>query len=544
MNTDFRPPAAPMITVMGRPTISSTQRIALFVATALLGAALLTPTIGATSPGAIAAKKGKKRLKPITGKLSKRDYTVIALAENGKAATVQVKGHRFRLRPPAPQVTLHLRAPDGTYAGPVVLGRASGGNGKASATGKKGKRARGSVVVGVEAGANLGKIGVHPGKGYAKVRKQPRKFVDAELVARATKKGVPIGNGLNVGLVRSKAKGHGSDPDLDGVPNSLDIDDDGDLILDSYDTPGQARGSRDATRSLDSPSATPFMDAFTSLFAGGADAVNVNGGSSDQQIDASVQNHAQLGILWGGVDPGSAELNCGALIYCRSGGTGRYAPIGSTPIADTQPFPACCDPDHDGFGSLPEHTQPSRLRLSRHENLHRRHGRSGARRRCRDRAGHPRRLTRGTGLLVGVRVLHLPRSRRLRRRAGELRNVHLPTCGGGNTGPRRPERRRRGSVEVLATPAPTCRGRSGRGRMDGRRAPDLHDGVQRANGPVLPHKRVPGFQLLGCRSEPQPAAISGDGTTCYHRTSPGPTSTTSQPISRRTPPTPSASRST
>ena len=60
-------------------------------------------------------------MKPIGGKLSKPGYTLIALADNGRATSVQVKGRRFKLRPPASEVTLQLRAPEGTYAGPIVL---------------------------------------------------------------------------------------------------------------------------------------------------------------------------------------------------------------------------------------------------------------------------------------------------------------------------------------------------------------------------------------------------------------------------------------
>ncbi len=58
---------------------------------------------------------------PITGKLSRPGYTVIALADNGQAVTDQATNGAFKLKPPASEVTLHLRAPDGTYAGPIVL---------------------------------------------------------------------------------------------------------------------------------------------------------------------------------------------------------------------------------------------------------------------------------------------------------------------------------------------------------------------------------------------------------------------------------------
>src|SRR5437867_3990827 len=135
-----------------------------------------------TAPLAEAAKK------PITGKLSKPGYTVIALAANGKASSARAKPRKFKLRRPAKRVTLHLRAKDGTYAGPIVVAKK-----------KKGK----SAILGVKAGAKLGKVKVKRGKGFAKVkRKPPKKFVDAKRKARA-KKGVPIGAG-KFGRVRSK----------------------------------------------------------------------------------------------------------------------------------------------------------------------------------------------------------------------------------------------------------------------------------------------------------------------------------------------------
>ena len=56
---------------------------------------------------------GAAALKPITGKLNKRGYTVIALAANGEARSVIAKGGSFRIVPPAARVTLQLRAPDG-----------------------------------------------------------------------------------------------------------------------------------------------------------------------------------------------------------------------------------------------------------------------------------------------------------------------------------------------------------------------------------------------------------------------------------------------
>jgi hypothetical protein len=175
---------------------------------AALAVSLLLAGLGlpSTAPAA--------KLKPITGKLSKRNYTVIALAANGLAKSDRAPRGKFKLRSPAEKVTLHLRSPNGAYAGPIVVGKR-----------KKGKRA----LVGVRAGAKLGKVKL--GKGYAKLKKRlAKKWLDANRTATA-KKGVPIGAG-NFGRVRVKRlKGPGADVDLDGVPAPLDIDDDGDLIL-------------------------------------------------------------------------------------------------------------------------------------------------------------------------------------------------------------------------------------------------------------------------------------------------------------------------
>ena len=151
--------------------------------TRLLGAALLVALLILALPTAASAKKGK-----ITGKLSKGGYTVIALAADGQAKTKRAPKGKFKLKPPAKKVTLHLRAPDGTYAGPIVVG-----------TKKKGKR----VIEGVYAKRNvkLRKVKVKAAKGYAKakVRKKAR---DKKREAFA-KKGVPIGAG-NFGRVRVK----------------------------------------------------------------------------------------------------------------------------------------------------------------------------------------------------------------------------------------------------------------------------------------------------------------------------------------------------
>jgi hypothetical protein len=297
--------------------------------------------------------------KPITGKLDQSGYTVIALASSGKATTDRAPTGEFRLRPPAPTVTLHLRTGDGTYAGPIVLAKR-----------KHGKRA----VVGVKAGAKLGTVDVRAAEGYAKVTKTlPESALDVNRLARA-QNGVPIGAG-NFGQVRvGKLAGPSSDLDLDGVPTTIDVDDDGDLLLDNYDRSIENRAldraiatASESTLGQSFPDGN-FLDVGTSLPITGVDAVNVNGGSSDQQI-AAQQERGSLGLNWIGVDPDSGELDCGGspdpedpsgwiggLSYCTRGGTGRLQTSDAVLRQDAPPFPGepggPYDLDGDGFGSF------------------------------------------------------------------------------------------------------------------------------------------------------------------------------------------------
>ena len=341
---------------MSRHTSSASLAVALALITAaLLGVALPAPGLGASDPGAVTVKKkgAKKKSKgKITGKLSASGYTVIALSDTSTiASAVKVKGSKFKLPVPTSAgtkgkvVTLHLRAPNGTYGGPIVLTQ--------SKSKKKGARkSKNRVIVGVNVknGAVLGTIKVDASNGYAKTKKPPaKKFVYSKRVAQA-KNGIPIGNGRNVGLVSSTAHGPTQDPDLDAVPNALDVDQNGNLILNNLDP---------ATTAMPASRSARASQAGTAAFAGlGTQVIGetVNAyGSSDADIAAAFRGELWLAIMGGGVDAGSAELDCGALSYCSVGGTGRLIPTPpATPIFDTaQGFPRpCCDADGDGMGSL------------------------------------------------------------------------------------------------------------------------------------------------------------------------------------------------
>jgi hypothetical protein len=263
--------------------------------------------------------------KPITGKLSKAGYTVMALAPSGRATSLRVRGRNFRLTPPASVVTLHLRAANGRYAGPIVVGT-------------KGRLA----VVGVRAGAKLGTINVRAG--YGRVAKRlPKRFVDTRRLARANK-GVPIGARV-FGRVTSRPSAAGllpgQDRDVDGLPNTLDIDDDGDRVLDNSDHQDTLRAL-----SLSQTGETPQLFFFHSLVLPLSQTVNAHAGPlSSEQIDTVLSERGALSVF---KLPGdSRELDCGGLVYCSTGGTGRVGVGGFGPE-----FPECCDSDGDSFGTI------------------------------------------------------------------------------------------------------------------------------------------------------------------------------------------------
>lgn len=307
--------------------------------TALLAACTLT--LALLIPAFVQARPAK-----VSGKLSVRGYTVIAVAASGKAKTARAARGKFKLRPPTKKVTLQLRAPDGTYAGPIVVAET-----------EQGERA----ILGVKAGAKLGKIRVYPGDGYAKLATRlPRKYVNLKRTALA-EQGIPLGAG-NLGRVRASGGQAPGDGDLDGIPNPLDVDDDGDVILDRFDPElgtVATRGSADTSDVV--------VRAISLLNLDLPDAVNANApGLTEEQIEAALPNAGgvllgSLGIEAEGQNDPPVELDCGdpdtGLIYCRkNGSTGKLTGVSLVPRppggSPGDPFPGCCDNDEDGFGSL------------------------------------------------------------------------------------------------------------------------------------------------------------------------------------------------
>ncbi len=405
--------------------------LATFAVMAFALAAALPATGDDTGPEADPARAATEQ-EPVTGKLSKPGYTVIALAAGGEAVTdVAGPDGRFSLTPPAGTSTLHLRAPGGTYAGPITLteseaaiaerqnevaqakrrvkrakkqvkkakkqvkkakkqvkkAKNSGGKQaqekakkrlrtakkKLSRATKRVKRqtkklrvlrqllreaqerqAGSLAIVGTKAGAKLGSVSVFPDAGYAKAVAstvaQWGARADANYEARA-KAGVPIGAG-NFGLVYSKNTSGGAPGDLDGdgVANQLDVDVDGDGLLD--DTERSFGGGQASDVGAVFPDGS-HIDVRTNLSEYDK-AANANGGSSNERIAEAQARWGGFGVYWIGIDPDSGELDCGGLTYCSPGGTGKLKDpsINDPEPSAHPPFPDCCDLDDDGFGSL------------------------------------------------------------------------------------------------------------------------------------------------------------------------------------------------
>ena len=282
--------------------MSNRLRFALLPALVL---ALLAPAAASARPAAI------------TGTLSKPGYTVIALGYDGSAVSSHARS--FKLVPRSARVTLQLRDARGKYAGPVVVGVS-----------------RGKAVLGVKAGAKLGRIDVLAG--FAKARKPvAAKFVDAK---RTTARGAtPAGNGRNFGLLRSKGHGpagRGGDTDLRRRAERVRHR----RRRRPHPQPARARRGEDpacrrrAGATAQAPrwsraTAAAELQQLLAVFLKIDRTFNADAAAVTQaDIDAAVAANLEVVFLQ---VPANTELDCGGLSWCSAGGTG---------IANRDPRPA------------------------------------------------------------------------------------------------------------------------------------------------------------------------------------------------------------
>ncbi len=236
--------------------------------------------------------------------------SVLAMASNGIAVKASLKSGTTSLKVPRSRVsgtTLQLSDANGRYLGPVVL--ASKGS-KGYLTLGKGAAKKSSV--------SLGTAKVRGG--YAVLsRNVSTKLLLTSAYAK-TVKGAPIGAG-RLGLQKAAktaraAQGAtqgtipgGTDPDRDGLPSSVDVDDNGNGVLDNQDA-----------------AQTPTSDGiFAAMFLQpSSSGVNVNAtGVTDAQIDANLTADRGFSITFYLSRPPSdgevtgAWVDCGSLSYCN-----------------------------------------------------------------------------------------------------------------------------------------------------------------------------------------------------------------------------------
>lgn len=251
------------------------------------------------------AAAGKSRI--VSGKVAGgARMTLLALAPDGTAVARRLRANgRFRLSlslRQARNATLHLVRANGSYFGPVVLGR----------------RARRAYVALTGHSTALGKVVLR--ENYAQPQKAiPARFMQRSIAAHTNRRGRPVGAGKlgfvkrssrSAAIVAASAKDPGSDPDADAIPNAIDVDDNGNLKLDAVDT---------HTVSVNKgPVSTLFIEFQRGLNANAS-------GVTRKLIDAVfvLPNTFKFEFYYGeqdfNGDVSGAHVDCFGLRYCRRG---------------------------------------------------------------------------------------------------------------------------------------------------------------------------------------------------------------------------------
>ena len=248
--------------------------------------------------------------------------SLLAISSAGKAVRTKLGSKAVSLNVPKATIsgtTLQLVSKSGRFLGPVVLASASGGK-KAYLTLGKGAGAKSSL--------KLGTATVK--KGYAALSKPLTAQSLLTSSYAAAVKGAPTGSG-RLGLQKSSKKASaaqegggggnggnggnggslpsGTDPDRDGLTSNIDVDDNGNGVLDNQDsTQRPTSAGLFATLNL-RPS-----DVGTNFNATGV---------TQAQIDANVSGENTFNFIFyfgGGDLPATtgAYVDCGALSYCNS----------------------------------------------------------------------------------------------------------------------------------------------------------------------------------------------------------------------------------
>lgn len=274
---------------------------------------------------------------PIKGKLvgsNPQNLKVIGVNKNTQTviATVNSLG-KFTIPKPKKGMTLHLVNTSGTYYGPIVA--AKGAKAYAALNGEGGKLK--AILKSTFGAVNYTKHAAIYTKGGAVSYNSTTGPKGAGKFGFVTTESV-ANNGISI-----KVAQEGVDTDKDGIPDVLDIDDDGDLRLDVVDEVAH----------VNPPLAG---ESYSTLRLDLVDSLNVNsGGLSDSLIDSLISEHLILKINLrdnsSGKTISAANVDCGELSYCN-GSTGtatlRMSP---GPLSEGDPW-INYDTDSDGLPNL------------------------------------------------------------------------------------------------------------------------------------------------------------------------------------------------
>lgn len=272
----------------------------------------------------------------------KSDSAIYNVATNGKFSVKAKKGR-----------TLHLVSSDGRYFGPI--GAAKGSKFIARLSGK---------------GGNLGKVSLKSNFATVKYNKKSKRYFSGGKVAFNSSTG-PSGAGKfglvqlqtsstsNTSKASTKASSDadlGDDTDKDGLPDILDIDDDGDLILDITDTVAHKDAKFDS-------------EIFSTLRLEINDSLNVNiSSATEDDIDQLISDNLILQLLLRNNTNSSVSavnVDCQSLSYC-SGSTGTATiRMDNGPVAEGELWRSY-DPDSDGLPNLDVSSTPATIGIKPH----------------------------------------------------------------------------------------------------------------------------------------------------------------------------------
>jgi hypothetical protein len=280
--------------------------------------------------------------KPISGEFSKRPPTgaiLLAVGDSGGSSVGNITGKKFRVIPPSSSARLYLLE-NNQVSNQLVMSQCKKKKGTKKLNIKS--CAKQEVYTSFKAGKKLGVL-AKVGAAYVARSASTAAVVPTERATAANF--VPVGLS-KLGLGGGTAASHLdvsafadslADSDSDGLVNALDIDDNGNGIIDNYDSATPATASSGSFR------------VFSNLKLDLEQSLNLHATNSlaTSAIDTALQSVQTLAIQVAGSTSETTELDCGTLSYCTAGGTGQ---------SNNQSFPGAAggafDADSDGFGTI------------------------------------------------------------------------------------------------------------------------------------------------------------------------------------------------